>query len=123
MKLGWILFLPLFTSCSVIMASKKAGFDLESIQAAHSRHELLDLGGDPISSHANEEGEVTEVYQILKEKGSTARALMHGLLDLGTGFLWELAGTPIESALSQEKFYSVKVTFDSDDQVKRMELQ
>jgi hypothetical protein len=105
-----------------MMASKKGGFDLDSIQAAQSREQFLNFG-TPIDSEVNAEGDRTETYRIMKEKGSIARAFMHGLLDLSTGFLWELAGTPIESALSQKKYYAVKVLFDSDNQVKKIELR
>ena len=122
MKYRFLLLIPLLTSCSVIMASKREGFDLNSVQSARSREEFLDLAGEPISTEVSEDGDRVEIYHILKEKGSTARALMHGLLDISTGFLWEFAGTPIESSLSEKKYYSVKVSFDEEDQVKKLEL-
>ena len=46
---------------------------------------------------------------------------MHALLDISTGFLWEFAGTPIESSLGQRKAYSVKVTFDNE-RIEKIEL-
>jgi hypothetical protein len=105
-----------------MMASKKGGFDLDTIQAATNRGQFLNFGA-PIDSEVNAEGDRTETYRIMKEKGSVARACMHGVLDLSTGFLWELVGTPIESALSQEKYYAVKVLFDAENQVKKIELR
>lgn len=111
----------LLSSCSVMMASKMDGVELDSIPNVRSRSELIALS-EPIESRRNDEGERVEVYRILEQKGSIARAVMHGLLDISTGFLWELAGTPIESSLTQQKYISIKVTFDAEDQIKKMEL-
>ena len=122
MKRAIVLLIPLFTSCSVMMASKREGVSLDMIQAARSRETFLELAGEPLSAEFSDLGEKVETYQILKEKGSTARALMHGLLDLSTAFLWEFAGTPIESTLSQRDYYVVKVHFTPDDQISKIEL-
>lgn len=121
--------IPLFTislmafpSCSVVMASSKSGINLESVQGVSSRTQLIALGVEIVISERNEKGELVETYKIEKERGSVARAFMHGLLDLGTCFFWELAGTPIESALDEKKFYSVKVTYDDRERIQKMEL-
>lgn len=121
MKRFLLLSSLLLSSCSVMMASKMNGLDLDSIQNIHSRAQLIALA-DPIEHVETETGEIIETYKILEQKGSIARAFMHGMLDLGTGFLWEFAGTPIESALTQKKYISFKVTFDSDEQIKKIEL-
>jgi len=104
------------------MAADKGGTDIERVQLARSKLELIALGGEPIAYSQNEQGETVETYRMMKERGSAARAFMHGLLDLSTAFLWELAGTPIESALDEKKYFSLKVTFDKDEQIKKMEL-
>ena len=109
-------------SCSVIMASNRAGTDIEKLQSIRNRMQLIALGAQPISSEQNELGETIEVFRILQAQGSVARAFMHGLLDLGSAFLWELAGTPIESALDEKKYFSVKVTFDKGEQIRKIEL-
>jgi hypothetical protein len=97
-----LTFVALLPSCSVVMASNKSGIDIDSIQNAHTRTQLIAMGAEPINAdHENER--LVETYKIQKEKGSIARAFMHGLLDLSTCFLWEIAGTPIESSLCQEK--------------------
>ena len=80
------------------------------------------MGAEPISYETNEEGLLVEIYHIQKERGSIARALLHGSLDLFTGFLWEFIGTPVETKLSEKKFFSVKVTFDENECVQKMEL-
>ncbi len=121
-KILFSLSLLLLPSCSVVMASNTSGTDIESVQSAWSRTQLIALGAEPIITERNEAGLLVETYKIQKECGSVARAYMHGLLDLITAFLWEFAGTPIESALDQKRFYSVKVTFDENEQVQKMEL-
>ncbi len=122
-KIALLFFaLPLFTSCSVIMASNRAGIDIDAIQCVRTRTEIIALGAEPVLSEVNEQGELVETYRILKEKGSLSRAILHGILDIGSGFLWEFAGTPIESALSQKKFYSVKATYTDSERIKKMEL-
>ena len=124
MKKRFVLFLlvPFFSSCSVMMASNKAGVQIESLQNVWTREELLALGADTLASEMNERGELVETYRILKTKGSIERAFVHGILDLCSGFLWEFAGTPIESALSQKQYYSVKVTYNESEQIQKMEL-
>jgi hypothetical protein len=123
MKARFLFLVPLFASCSVMIASHREGVGLDQVQAARTREQFLDLaGGDPISSETALTGERIETYQILQEKGSTARALMHGLLDLSTAFLWEFAGTPIESALSQKKYFLVKVHYAPDGEIAKVEL-
>jgi hypothetical protein len=116
------LFSLLSSSCSVMMASHKGGTNIESIQTISSRAQLIALGAESLSSEKNEMGEKIETFKILREKGSIARAFMHGMLDLSTLFLWEIAGTPIESVLSQKKYFSLKVTLDRNDTIKKVEL-
>lgn len=112
----------LFSSCSVMMASNRGGVDIEMVQSVRTRMQLIALGADSISSGKNDLGETIEIFKVMKERGSAARAFMHGLLDLSTLFIWELAGTPIESALDEKKFFSLKVTFDENEQIKKIEL-
>ncbi|HSX26002.1 MAG TPA: lipoprotein [Chlamydiales bacterium] len=112
----------LLSSCSVVMASKIEGVDMDTVQSIRSRSQLIAIGAQPVISDRNEEGQLVETYRILEQKGSVARAFMHGLLDISTAFLWEIAGTPIESSLGQSKYFSLKVTFDEEEQIKKMEL-
>jgi hypothetical protein len=111
------------SSCSVMMAANRDGVEIDSLQQARTNSQLIAMGATPISATKVEDGEIVMTYQVLKPKGSIARAVMHGFLDLSTGFLWELAGTPIEGALSQKKYYSIKATLDDKDQIKKLELQ
>ena len=109
------------SSCSVAMAAKKEGTSVSKIQKCSTRTQFISLGGDVISSHSLESGDIVEIYRFKKEKGSTARAVMHGLLDVSTFCLWEVIGTPIEASNSNE-FFSIKVTYDKDENIKNVSL-
>lgn len=110
------------TSCSVVMAAKKEGTSIENVQTSRSRGQILAQGATVISSERLPTGELVEVYQFKKEQGSAARALMHGVLDISTFGLWEVIGTPVEVCLNDEKFYAIKVFYDPQEQVNKMEL-
>lgn len=104
------------------MAAHKEGADVSQIQACHTRAQFLQLGAKVVNSERLPSGELVETYQIPKEKGSAARAVMHGLLDVGTLGIWEVAGTPIEGSLDKQEFITVKVTYGPDEVAKRAEL-
>jgi hypothetical protein len=110
------------SSCAVVMAAKREGTSIETVQASRSRGQLIAQGATVISSEKCPTGELVEVYQFKKEKGSAARAFMHGVLDVSTFGMWEVIGTPVESCLSDDKFYVVKVYYDLNENVNRMEL-
>lgn len=105
-----------------MMASAKGGANIEAVQSIKNRFQLIALGAESVSLNKNEQGEMVEVFTMMQERGSIARAFMHGLLDLSTGFIWELIGTPIESSLDEKKYFSLKVTFNEDNQIKTIEL-
>lgn len=112
----------LCSSCSVVMAAKKEGVSIEKVQAARTRGQMIACGVTVISSDRLPNGDLIEVYQVQKERGSAARALMHGALDVGTCGLWEVLGTPIEACVDQTEFYSVKVYYNNQDIVQKVEL-
>jgi hypothetical protein len=37
---------------------------------------------------------------------------MHGLLDVATLGIWEVAGTPMEGAYDKDKYYAIRVTYE-----------
>ena len=111
------LSILLLTGCSVYMAGNKSGTNAASVQKCNTRIQFINLGAQILSSERLENGNLVEIYQIKAEKGSAVRAVMHGLLDLSTGFMWELAGTPIEACLNKDQFITVKVTYAADDTV------
>ena len=117
-----MLSVMLLSSCSVVMAAKKDGVNIEKVQCAKTRSQIIASGGTIISSERNEKGELVEIYRFKKETGSIPRAVMHGCLDVCTWGLWEVAGTPIEGYQNQPEYYTVRVTYDHQEYVKRMEL-
>lgn len=109
-------------SCSVIMAAKKEGTNIETIQASHTRGQFLACGAKIICSERLPTGELVEVYQYQKESGSAVRALMHGVLDISTMGLWEVVGTPIEACASEAKYFIIKVYYDEYENATKVEL-
>jgi len=41
---------------------------------------------------------------------------------LNTLFLWEIIGTPIEGSLNKKEFFSIKVYYDQDEAVQKVEI-
>lgn len=104
------------------MASSKSGAGMDQIQKCNTRMQFLNIGAKIIESNTLDDGIVIETYQIPSEKGSAARAIMHGLLDVSTLGLWEIAGTPIESEMNKDRFITVKVTYSASGAVIKIEL-
>lgn len=121
-KLIFCLPIIFCCACSVYMAGAKTGTDIASVQKCTSRIQFINLGATVISSERLPDGKLIEIYQMKAEKGSAIRAIMHGLLDVSTGFAWELVGTPIEAILNEEKFITVKVTYNPEDVILKAEF-
>lgn len=109
------------TSCSVVMAARKEGTTVVKIQQCKTRNEILAQGAEVMSSEKNDSGELVETCKFKKERGSTARAAMHGVLDIATTGLWEFVGTPIEGSITDE-FFCLKIIYNSDDSIKKVSL-
>jgi hypothetical protein len=112
----------LFSSCSVAMAAKKEGTSIDKVQSCRTRGQFISAGAQIISSERAPNGDLVEVYQYKKERGSAARALMHGVLDVSTMGLWEVVGTPMEACVNEKGFFSIRVTYDAYENVNLVEL-
>jgi hypothetical protein len=100
--------------CSVAMASKHKGVPLEQAMACQSRSCFLSLRDiQVLSSQAVPDGGMLETYKVLLQQGSTGRAVMHGVLDVATFGLWEVAGTPIEGSANKDKISIVTARYDN----------
>ncbi len=110
------------SSCSVVMAAQKEGTNVSNVQQCKNRNQFIALGGKIISSDRMPNGDLVESYKFKKERGSAARALMHGLLDVSTLGLWEVIGTPIEVCCDKVEFFCIKAIYDSDNNVKSVVL-
>ncbi len=113
--------LCVLSSCSVVMAAKKDGTNISKVQQCKTRNQFICLGGKIINSDRMPNGDLIEVYQFKNERGSAARALMHGVLDVATLGIWEAVGTPIEG-LDKVEYFCVKVWYDENEYVKGVSL-
>lgn len=91
------------------MAAQTGGTDVESISACKTRSCLIPKGAQAIKKVGN-----TEFFQVQKPTGSAARAAMHGVLDVATFGIWEIAGTPIETVANKKEIYIIKATYSHD---------
>jgi hypothetical protein len=117
-----LVLVGLFSSCSVVMAANRRGTNIDNVQKARTRGEMISQGAQVISSERLPCGTLIEVYQFKKESGSAARAFMHGLLDVSTCGIWEVVGTPMEACLTNNEYYTFRVYFDENEYVTRVEL-
>lgn len=122
LSISFLILSSVVSSCSVIMAANKKGTNVENLQTARSRAQIISQGATVISSERLPSGELVEVYQFQKEQGSAARAFMHGVLDVSTLGLWEVIGTPVEVCMSDDKSFVIKVYYDENEYVKKIEL-
>lgn len=111
------------SSCSVVMAANKKGTSSEELSACTTRACILSKDVKPVESKKNKKGVVIEeTYEVEKPQGSAARAAMHGVLDVATLGIWEVAGTPIEGTLNDNKKYLVKVNYDVSGKITSIQL-
>jgi hypothetical protein len=116
-----ITSLIILSGCSVAMASKTKGVTLETSQACKSRSCFLALRDVKVmTSTPGSDGTLTETYKVLLKKGSAGRAVMHGIFDVFTAGLWEVAATPIEGSATKDKFVIITALFDKDGRVMEM---
>ena len=105
------------SGCSVGMAlSGKPDPNLTAIHIGSTRGEVELQLGKPVDTVSLGEGARLDTYEF--EKGnepSPGRAVAHGVMDVLTLGLWEIAGTPIEAV--QGDTYRVKIQYDGDDKV------
>lgn len=104
----------LLSGCSVVMASKHRGVDVSEIMNCQIEACVLALKDTEILQSEDTDGGKLVTYRSLQKRGSSGRAVMHGLLDVATLGIWEVAGTPIESSKKKERFYVYSVAYDSD---------
>jgi hypothetical protein len=115
------------SGCSVYKASCNDGISVSDIEGCKNRTCLLSKGMEIIDKKDEINGEYTEISKAIARKSDAtyARAVGHGVLDVMTLGLWEVAGTPIEGSLSNDKEYIVaKATYSnkSTDDIKKLEI-
>ena len=118
-----IAALLLLGGCSVGMAlSGEQDPDLGAIRVGATRGEVELQLGPPIQSASLDQGLRADVYAYeIGNEPSAGRAIGHGVLDVLTLGLWEVAGTPIEGV--QGETYHATITYDRDDKVANIKTQ
>ncbi|MCW8471489.1 hypothetical protein OQJ19_12650 [Fluoribacter gormanii] len=113
------------TACSVVMAAKGNGVNPKDLGNCKTRSCLIAAGAIPIDHTNNKQGKIaSENFRATMPTGSAARAAMHGLLDVGTLGIWEVAGTPIEAVKGKKTGYVVAVKYDTNGStIKHMSFQ
>jgi hypothetical protein len=103
--------------CSVGMAlSGNENPDLGAVKVGSTRGEVEMQLGSPVRSSSGENGTRIDIYEYeIGNEPSAGRAVAHGLADVLTLGLWEIAGTPIEAV--QGETYQATVSYDDQERV------
>lgn len=109
--------------CSVSRAAKHEGAKLDEYQNCSNRNCFLAYNVEVMNREDKEDGTFVETYRAKIDKGSAGRAVMHGLLDVVTIGLWEIAGTPIEGSKAKKNTIILEVEYDADESVKHVVLR
>ncbi|GHU12041.1 hypothetical protein FACS189449_04840 [Alphaproteobacteria bacterium] len=112
------------TSCSVYKASSNDGVSIFDIEQCKTKYCLLFHGMQLIKTEEIN-GKRVEVYRAVARKSESnyMRAVGHGVLDVATLGIWEVAGTPIENSIDNNRGYIIaKVTYSHGDDIENMEI-
>jgi hypothetical protein len=117
-RLARLLFVALvcasLSGCAAVMASRQPEMrNLEVLNPGVSRSQVVAELGQPVQSLQRPDGLVdTHSFVQGYSKGNkTLRVAGHVAGSLATGFLWELAGMPIEAVYTGEEV-QVEVAYD-----------
>lgn len=80
-----------------------------------------------VDRHQEEDGQYMETYRAMARKSGLnySRAAGHGVLDVVTLGVWEVAGTPVEGAISNNRGYiTARVTYPykEADKLEKIEI-
>ena len=109
--------------CAVKMAATHKGVDTSEILSCQNEACILALRDTEIlvSEEMGTGKQVT--YRSLRKRGSTSRAVMHGVLDVATVGIWEFAGTPIEHNNTDQRFHVYRVNYDNDANITNASIE
>lgn len=110
------------SGCSVFMAANQPPEkNLEILTAGTSRKRILSEFGQPLSSRlvGMNRVDLFTFIQGYSKEAKVGRAFAHGTMDVATGGVWEVAGTPTEAVFSGKKL-SYEITYDRHDRVLRV---
>lgn len=107
----------LLQGCSVGMAmSGKKTPELGAVRTGATRGEIELQLGSPVKTVTNADGTRDDLYKYeVGNDPSAGRAAFHGVMDVLTLGLWEVAGTPIEAL--QGESHQLIIHYSADDRV------
>lgn len=113
-----------FSSCSGYMAAQKGGVPVDDITRCKTRAELLSIKDvEVIETVQNDQGEIEETCRILKETGSYGRAAFNTFMTVFSLGVWEMSAYPMETSRSESRtYYNVKVYYDKEENIKKIDL-
>lgn len=117
-KISYVLLALFVSGCSVYKAASNDGVSVTDVRKCHSKGCYLSLGMEILDKHTDKNGNYIETYRAKARKSgfNYVRAAGHGALDVMTLGLWEVAGTPVEGALSNNRGYiTARVVYKSKD--------
>jgi len=113
-----VAFVPLWSSCSVVMAAKQpTRKNLNLLAPGTERDLVIAEFGPPVTSERTDDGGRREIYTFIQGYSTevkATRAFLHAGADVLTLGLWEAAGTPIEATFDGKKI-TVRIFFDHND--------
>lgn len=115
-----LLSLMILSGCSVYSAARKGGVSPGEIRKCRTLKCIRAKDLQVVSSVRDKRGQIIEIYKLRKKKGVSARAALHAILDVATLGLWEIAGTPIEGSIEEQSYFSIKIYYDKDQNIKRV---
>jgi len=117
--------MPVFCGCAVMKAANQPGKkDLSVFSPGVPRSHLIAEIGPPLSTQDFTDGSREDVFKFRQgysKKVRVGRAIAHGAADLATGFMWELAGTPLEMIADGTEVKTV-VRYDPQGAVESYEV-
>lgn len=124
LKITLCAVISLNAGCSAVMATKQpTKKDLSVFNKGVDRGLIIAEIGAPITSEYKN-GKRYEIYTFMQgysTANKVSRAVWHGAADIATLGLWEIIGTPTESAFNGKKT-SYEMIFDADDRLESYRL-
>jgi hypothetical protein len=109
-------------ACSPVLAAKQPSRkDVDLLSPGIPRNVLVAELGPPVSTETKD-GKRVEIFSFVQgyRKGvRVGRTIGHGVADVMTLGLWELAGTPTEATLNGHRM-AYEVTYDAGDRIEQV---
>ena len=114
------------TACSVVQATRSPEpRDLSVLNVGTDRLSVLAELGKPLVSDENKAGEQVDLFKFIQGQHGVAKAgkgLIYGVLAVGTLGLSEIVTSPLEGAIGGGAEMQIKVTYDENDSVKKINI-